>query len=435
MTTQNLQCADSGDDAYEAAPTGWCGITPTYLWIGQVGSGRHNGMRFPGVTGLSGATVDSATLTFRAQDTDSGSFVGDWYAENAAAPPIFANGNYNITNRTLTAETCEGDGSDFGNWTAGGDPTFEGGGVNNIADIIQALADAYNPSAIVLIHKYTSGTGERTAKAYDNDSALAPKLQIITTAGGGDALVTAVAATATALAGVATIAVGAGVTAVVAAATALAGSATIGAGVGVTAVAATATALAGAPTLGAGVGVAAVAAAATALGGAPAVAGDGEVAVVAAVTATASAVAPVVSGTGDALVAAVGATATALAGVPGVAGDAALAAVVATATALAGVTAVAGGAGVIAVTTTATALGGPPTVAAIRNVTVVAVAGTATALAGVAIMVGVAAALQAIALLGGLRAEIVLAAHHEPVVVLGGATKPAMVKSPHAALK
>ena len=101
--------------------------------------------------------------------------------------------------------------------------------------------------------------------------------------------VEAVAATATALAGVPVVRAAATVIAGAGTATALSGAPTVGAGAGVAAVVAAATALAGVAAVGAGAGVAAVAATATALAGAPVVTGSSPDATVEAVAATATA--------------------------------------------------------------------------------------------------------------------------------------------------
>lgn len=179
-STLNLQVGASSDDADELKSGGLMDIDDVQLRYGSLGVGRHCGIRFTGVSGLSGATIDAATLTFRAAVTDSASFVGDWYAEDAAAPPTFTTTESDISNRARTATTCEGDGADFGSWTANSDATFTGPSPS-IKGIIQALADSYDPSTIVLIHLHISGNGERVAKTYDDTTTTAPKLDIDST--------------------------------------------------------------------------------------------------------------------------------------------------------------------------------------------------------------------------------------------------------------
>jgi len=177
LTTLNLQVAASTDDADQAGTVVSLGYT--YAWFGN---GLHSGFRFTGVSGLAGATINSAVLTFRAHTTNSDSFIGDWYAEDGASPSTFTTAANNITGRTRTTATCEGDASDFGNWIAGNDPTFSGDGAHTIAEIIQELAGSYDPTAIVLLWIFTSGTGYRFYDTWDHTTSPAPKLDIDYTA-------------------------------------------------------------------------------------------------------------------------------------------------------------------------------------------------------------------------------------------------------------
>lgn len=186
MATLNLQVNASADDTMEYVPTGitsW-GLTSSQVSLGNWLSYGHVGLRFPSVSGLSGTTINSATLTFRAAHSDTGDFIGDWYAQDAEAPPQFDGSTWDVTDRVRTTATCEGNGAHFGDWAVAQDYEFTGDGVDTIADIIQELADSYDPSAIVLLYIWTSGTAERAVKSYDGASATAAKLDIDYTAAG-----------------------------------------------------------------------------------------------------------------------------------------------------------------------------------------------------------------------------------------------------------
>ena len=187
MTTLNLQCDESADDGYEVVSSGNVNITSNAVLVGNFSIPEHWAVRFPSVSGLSGSAITSAILTFRAARTDSGSFVADWFADDRAAPTVLVagSGSFDISTRTRTTATCEADGTDFGDWTINEDQTFTGDGTNTIADIIQELADSFDPSVIMLIGIYSSGTGERVIKAYDASPSTAPKLDLIFSAGGG----------------------------------------------------------------------------------------------------------------------------------------------------------------------------------------------------------------------------------------------------------
>lgn len=185
MTTITSRIQQSTDDANQQS-SGLMDLAVTYVSVGAY-TARDMGLRFTqNISGLSGATIDAGTkLTFRAHLSDTGSFIGDWYAEDAAAPSTFTSTNSDITDRTRTTATCEGDKADFGSWTSGSDHDFVGDGTTEIQDIIQELADDYDPSAIILLWIYTSGAGERVAVSYDNDTATAALLTIVYTAATG----------------------------------------------------------------------------------------------------------------------------------------------------------------------------------------------------------------------------------------------------------
>ncbi|KKL79665.1 hypothetical protein LCGC14_2012580, partial [marine sediment metagenome] len=140
MTTLNLEIAASSDDALERKSTKEMFTTLNDSWFGSFAWTALNGLRFTGISGLSGATIDAATLEFHSLSTDSGSFGGIWGAEDAENPPTFAATNGDISNRTLTPTTCEGDGNDFGNWVSSTIHTFTGPSPG-IKGIIQELSD------------------------------------------------------------------------------------------------------------------------------------------------------------------------------------------------------------------------------------------------------------------------------------------------------
>ena len=319
MTTLNLQVDASADDAVESS-TGVITLDGIGVFIGGFLAGYHSGFRFTGVSGLSGSTIDAATLTFRANITDTGDFVGDWYAHDAEAPGTFTTTASNISDtgqRPRTTATCEGDGTDFGNWTDDSDHTFTGDGVNTIKGIIQELADSYDPSAIALLHIFTSGTGERVASSWDHATDPAPKLDITYTAGGGDVTILPPAATATALAQVPTVGTGLTVSPPASTATSLAQVPTLGLGTSVSPPSATSSAAAPVPTLATGVGVAPPAATADALAPVPTVSVSGDVALTPpAATANALALVPTVTTSGAVTVSPPAATASAAALVP-----------------------------------------------------------------------------------------------------------------------
>ena len=187
--TIDEQVGASTDDATEM-DTGSMVLSQTWAAFGNFVGYRESGFRFEGISGLSGGTIDVASLTFYAQASDTGSFVGDFYAHDAEAPGTFTTTDGNVSDtaqRPRTTATCEADSIDFGNWTVNVEYPFDDSGsdTDTIKDIIQELANSYDPSVIVILFIFTSGNGERLAKTYDNDTSLAAKLHIEYTAGGG----------------------------------------------------------------------------------------------------------------------------------------------------------------------------------------------------------------------------------------------------------
>ena len=132
--------------------------------------------RFTGVSGLSGATINSATYSvYGFYGGGAGSPLTKISAEDAAAPaqisPDGAAGGDEFVSRPLTTAGVDWDGTLTDNaWNDSPD----------IASVIQELADSYDPSVIQIFHK-DDGSSSGHAQAYDtyeNDSAAAPKLTI-----------------------------------------------------------------------------------------------------------------------------------------------------------------------------------------------------------------------------------------------------------------
>ncbi len=168
----------STDDGSERADTGDTNTGATTTQFGNGGPPRHNGLRFTGITGLSGATITTARLTFRALANDSGNFDADWFTEDTDACIAFSNTDFDITDRTLSTAFVSGDGTDFGNWTLDADETFD------VVSITQERADEGDPSTLCYIHFNNEGdTGERVAESWDHANSNEPEIEIISTSG------------------------------------------------------------------------------------------------------------------------------------------------------------------------------------------------------------------------------------------------------------
>jgi hypothetical protein len=180
------QVGASADDANELTD-GSITLTALYGLVGNLGTVRHFGGRFASISGLSGATINASSyLSFYSDANDSADFVADCYAHDAESPGTFTTTTNNITDtgqRPRTTATTEADGVDFGNYSQNTWYNFTGNGTNTISDIIQELANDYDPSAIAFLFIYDSGAGERRWYSYDRDTSLAAKLHIDYTTG------------------------------------------------------------------------------------------------------------------------------------------------------------------------------------------------------------------------------------------------------------
>lgn len=191
MTVDILSIDATNDDVNEQdAPGGiMSALNATRVNIGDRGADINWGGRWKtNLSDISGATINTVTMKHLSRETLNNTFTGDWFSEDAAAPPEFAATANNLTNRTKSPVSCEGDGTDYGPWTDDVLESYTGPtDGNNFSDVIQYLADTYTPTAIVLMHFTVSGSGERKGRSFDHGST-APQLHIDFTAGGGAAV-------------------------------------------------------------------------------------------------------------------------------------------------------------------------------------------------------------------------------------------------------
>jgi hypothetical protein len=174
--------ADDGES--NDAGTGWYSNSGSSMKIGWSGahSDRFNSwMRFTGISGLSGATIDVAYMRVRGYDTTpiSGTPLTKVLADDQAAP---------------SAPTTAGDHAGRTRTTAGVDWDMSGWGADSwnnspsIVSVIQELADSYNPTVIQILHdddgSSSSGTNVVRLYTYDTGASNAPELHIEYTAGG-----------------------------------------------------------------------------------------------------------------------------------------------------------------------------------------------------------------------------------------------------------
>ncbi len=173
--TINTSIAAGGDDGYAQSGNSSLNTnaTSTYAGYHTVGTIAYRDpyMRFTsGISGLSGATINTATLSIDTI-TNSASVVKLVRAEDVAAPA--APTSYaNFTGKVRTTASVA--------FPTGVDPSF------SVATIVQELADSYDPSAIQFLWEdngqSTGGTAHAQIATYENTSGTAANLYIDYTA-------------------------------------------------------------------------------------------------------------------------------------------------------------------------------------------------------------------------------------------------------------
>jgi len=177
MATLDLQVSVSANDGF-VQDTPAFDNTLNRMVIGNTGTLYSSWARFTGVSGLSGATIIVAFISYEDFDDGFGTGVPETsiYAEDATAPAAPTSAADYTGKATTTA---------FVTWNA----ALVDGWTNSpsIVTVIQELADSYDPSVIQILHKNTGSGASKfmRPKTWDNDTSLAPKLHIEYTAGGG----------------------------------------------------------------------------------------------------------------------------------------------------------------------------------------------------------------------------------------------------------
>lgn len=174
MTTLNLVVGASSDDAFEGAG-GAPNVTSASIYLNFNSSEVDSGMRFTGVSGLSGATINSATLSGNVINTSNDDPATNLYFELGATPATFTTDDGSVDGRSLTTA--------FVSWST----TAVGAGIVAAPDLstpLTEVAGSFDPSELVIIADGSAGSGTCIFTSYDSNPSTAPKLDIDYTAGG-----------------------------------------------------------------------------------------------------------------------------------------------------------------------------------------------------------------------------------------------------------
>ncbi|MBW2526240.1 MAG: RTX toxin, partial [Deltaproteobacteria bacterium] len=172
----DLRVLHSTDDAEEAVASGGMYLDSSDLELVEDLSGPTSqlvGVRFRNVAIPPGATIVSAHLELTADEVSTGAASLVVHGQAADDGATFASSGYDISSRPRTAASVAWNPPE---WLTLGETHLS----PDLSPIVQEIVDrsGWSPcNAIVLI---VSGTGRRTADAYDGSAGTAPLLHVET---------------------------------------------------------------------------------------------------------------------------------------------------------------------------------------------------------------------------------------------------------------
>lgn len=173
--TFTKRVAASSDDAEQKISSGTMSLSSSDLELVIDGSTSDIvGMRFTAVTIPRGAKITNAYIQFKTDEVTSGSCSLTVRGQAADSASTFTTTGYNLSSRSTTSASAA--------WSPAAWGTIGEEGVNqrtpDISAIIQEIIDRSgwaSGNAMVIV---ITGSGTRTAKSYDGDSAGAPLLVV-----------------------------------------------------------------------------------------------------------------------------------------------------------------------------------------------------------------------------------------------------------------
>ncbi|WNJ20200.1 Ig-like domain-containing protein [Pontibacter sp. G13] len=143
------------------------------------------GLRFTGISVPQGATIDAAYIQFTCDETNTGTTNLTIQGHDTDDAAAFSTSSYNVSNRTRTSASV--------NWSpASWSSVGQSGSAQRTPEmksIVQEIVNRGGWSAGNDMVMILTGTGERTAEAYEGSAGSAPLLHIEYTVGGGTPVV------------------------------------------------------------------------------------------------------------------------------------------------------------------------------------------------------------------------------------------------------
>jgi hypothetical protein len=135
---------------------------------------QHVGMRFRNVNVPKGKTITNAYIQFTVDETNSGTTNLTIKGQAADNPGIFTSTAYNVSSRAKTAASVSWSPAAWTTVGAAGTAQRTPDLKNIVQEIVNRAGWAQNNSMVFII----TGTGERTAEAYEGSASKAPQLVI-----------------------------------------------------------------------------------------------------------------------------------------------------------------------------------------------------------------------------------------------------------------
>ena len=181
-TTVTQAVVSAGSDDAEESSSGSVELSSSDLELVTDGSSVQTvGLRFTGVQVPRGAQVTAATVQFQTDEVSTAGASITIRGEATDSPGTFTTAARNVSGRPRTAASVT--------WTPSAWPTVGAHGVaERTADLAPVLQELVNRpgwssgNAIVLV---LTGSGRRTAEAFESGAASAPRLEITWRTGGG----------------------------------------------------------------------------------------------------------------------------------------------------------------------------------------------------------------------------------------------------------
>ena len=176
----------TGNDDVEESSTGsmYMNSSDLELVYDNTSTGNQTiGMRFNGLTIPQGATITNAYVQFTVDETNSGATNLTIQGENVNHSAAFTSATNNVSSRAKTSASVAWAPA---SWTSAG----QSGSAQQTPDLKNIVQQIVNRSGWTSGNSITliiTGTGERTAEAYEGSSSSAPTLYVTYSTGGSGA--------------------------------------------------------------------------------------------------------------------------------------------------------------------------------------------------------------------------------------------------------